>query len=150
MRTHRQAVRTGDWSGTIRGLAPIATAVVDGFAGGQHGSAVSIAVAGGLRSIEGFGLAWTCHTDAMASPGKVELGYALSSEEHPPLALVAHARRAEESGFTFALVSDHFHPWIDAQGESPFVWSVLGGIAMQTERLRIGTGVTCPVGVSVS
>jgi coenzyme F420-dependent glucose-6-phosphate dehydrogenase len=81
----------------------------------------------------------------MASSEKVELGYALSSEEHAPLDLVAHARRAEETGFTFALVSDHFHPWIDAQGQSPFVWSVLGGIATQTERLRIGTGVTCPM-----
>ena len=81
----------------------------------------------------------------MASSGKVELGYALSSEEHAPLELVAQARRAEECGFTFALVSDHFHPWIDAQGQSPFVWSVLGGIAVQTERLRIGTGVTCPM-----
>ena len=81
----------------------------------------------------------------MAASEKVELGYALSSEEHAPLDLVGHARRAEECGFTFALVSDHFHPWIDAQGQSPFVWSVLGGIAMQTERLRIGTGVTCPM-----
>ena len=81
----------------------------------------------------------------MASSAKVELGYALSSEEHAPLDLVAHARRAEECGFTYALVSDHFHPWIDAQGQSPFVWSVLGGIAVQTERLRIGTGVTCPM-----
>jgi coenzyme F420-dependent glucose-6-phosphate dehydrogenase len=74
----------------------------------------------------------------------MELGYALSSEEHAPLTLVENARRAEEAGFTFALVSDHFHPWIDRQGHSPFVWSVLGGIAMETEHLRIGTGVTCP------
>jgi G6PDH family F420-dependent oxidoreductase len=81
----------------------------------------------------------------MASSANVELGYALSSEEHAPLDLVANARRAEECGFTFALVSDHFHPWIDAQGQSPFVWSVLGGIALQTERLRVGTGVTCPM-----
>ena len=79
----------------------------------------------------------------MAATG-VELGYALSSEEHGPLALVEHASRAEECGFTYALVSDHFHPWIDAQGQSPFVWSVLGGIATRTERLRVGTGVTCP------
>ena len=79
----------------------------------------------------------------MAATG-VELGYALSSEEHGPLALVEHARRAEEVGFTYALVSDHFHPWVDAQGQSPFVWSVLGGIAARTERLRVGTGVTCP------
>ena len=73
-----------------------------------------------------------------------ELGYALSSEEHAPLDLVRHARAAEEAGFTFALVSDHYHPWIDAQGESPFVWSVIGGIAEATERLTLGTGVTCP------
>jgi G6PDH family F420-dependent oxidoreductase len=73
-----------------------------------------------------------------------EFGYALSSEEHAPDALVANARKAEEAGFTFALISDHFHPWIDRQGESPFVWSVLGAIAQATERLVVGTGVTCP------
>jgi G6PDH family F420-dependent oxidoreductase len=74
----------------------------------------------------------------------VQLGYAISSEEHLPLELVEQAARAEEAGFTFALVSDHFHPWIDRQGSSPFVWGVLGGIAARTERLRVGTGVTCP------
>ncbi|HEX2302266.1 MAG TPA: TIGR03557 family F420-dependent LLM class oxidoreductase [Gaiella sp.] len=74
----------------------------------------------------------------------MELGYALSSEEHAPLDLVRNAARAEEAGFAFALVSDHFHPWIDRQGQSPFVWSVLGGIALATEGLVVGTGVTCP------
>jgi coenzyme F420-dependent glucose-6-phosphate dehydrogenase len=73
-----------------------------------------------------------------------EIGYALSSEEHPPSDLVALATRAEETGFTFALISDHFHPWTDSQGESPFVWAVIGGIAQATENLRLGTGVTCP------
>ena len=72
----------------------------------------------------------------------IELGYALSSEEHTPNDLVRHARTAEEAGFTFALISDHYHPWVDAQGESPFVWSVIGGIAQATERIRLGTGVT--------
>ena len=48
------------------------------------------------------------------------------------------------SGFEFALISDHFHPWVDRQGNSPFVWSVLGAIADATEGLEIGTGVTCP------
>ena len=75
----------------------------------------------------------------------MELGYSLSAEEHPPLDLVANAKRAEEAGFSFALVSDHYHPWIDRQGESPFVWSVLGGLALGTQRLEIGTGVTCPL-----
>jgi G6PDH family F420-dependent oxidoreductase len=74
----------------------------------------------------------------------VELGYALSSEEHTPGDLVRHAAAAEEAGFSFALISDHFHPWTDRQGQSPFVWSVLGAIAEATDRLRIGTGVTCP------
>ena len=73
-----------------------------------------------------------------------ELGYALSSEEHPPAELVRLARAAEDAGFSFALISDHFHPWTDRQGESAFVWSVVGAIAQSTERLRLGTGVTCP------
>jgi coenzyme F420-dependent glucose-6-phosphate dehydrogenase len=73
-----------------------------------------------------------------------EFGLALSSEEHPPGDLVELARRAEETGFEFAMISDHFHPWADAQGQSPFVWSVIGGIAQATDRIRLGTGVTCP------
>ena len=73
-----------------------------------------------------------------------ELGYSLSSEEHAPTDLVRFAKAAEDAGFTYALISDHFHPWVDAQGNSPFVWSVIGGIAQATERIRLGTGVTCP------
>src|SRR5947207_10966005 len=46
---------------------------------------------------------------------------------------------------TFGLISDHFHPWIDKQGQSPFVWSVIGAISQATSRLRLGTGVTCPL-----
>lgn len=75
----------------------------------------------------------------------MELGYSLSSEEHRPDALVAQAKRAEEAGFSFALISDHFHPWMDRQGQSAFVWTVIGAIAASTERLRLGTGVTCPL-----
>src|SRR2546427_1613441 len=74
----------------------------------------------------------------------MELGYKLSSEEFGPRDLVRQARQAEEAGFTFALISDHFHPWVDKQGHSPFVWGVLGGVAQVTDRLRVGTGVTCP------
>ncbi|HYP28413.1 MAG TPA: TIGR03557 family F420-dependent LLM class oxidoreductase [Blastocatellia bacterium] len=74
----------------------------------------------------------------------IEIGYALSSEEHAPNDLVRYARMAEETGFTFALISDHYHPWVDRQGHSPFVWSVIGAISHATEKLRLGTGVTCP------
>lgn len=79
------------------------------------------------------------------SSGGIELGYALSSEEHLPNDLVRFAQRAEQVGFTFALISDHYHPWTDQQGQSPFVWSVLGAIAYATDKLRVGTGVTCPL-----
>lgn len=63
------------------------------------------------------------------------LGYKLSSEEQGPRELVPLAAMAEEHGFSFALLSDHFHPWTDRQGQSPFVWSVIGGIAQATWRL---------------
>jgi G6PDH family F420-dependent oxidoreductase len=73
-----------------------------------------------------------------------DFGLALSSEEHGPNELVGFARQAEDAGLEFAMISDHFHPWTDAQGQSPFVWAVIGGIAQATERIRLGTGVTCP------
>ena len=72
------------------------------------------------------------------------IGYALSSEEHAPEALVDNAAAAEQAGFEFALISDHFHPWIERHPHSPFVWTVLGAIAGATDALEIGTGVTCP------
>ena len=75
----------------------------------------------------------------------IKLGYALSSEEHEPGKLVAHAQMAENAGFKFLIITDHFHPWVNQQGQSPFVWSVLGGIAQVTRRVSVGTAVTCPI-----
>ena len=72
------------------------------------------------------------------------IGFTLSAEEHAGSHLVELGQRAEAAGFDFVMVSDHFHPWTDTQGHSPFVWSVVGGLAQSTERVRIGTGVTCP------
>jgi G6PDH family F420-dependent oxidoreductase len=74
----------------------------------------------------------------------VHYGLTLSSEEHPPSKLVEMAVAAEEAGFDFVSISDHFHPWIGDQGHSPFVWSVLGAISQATHRLKVGVGVTCP------
>src|SRR5829696_7506761 len=76
--------------------------------------------------------------------GLSQIGYMLSSEEHPASDLITFAARAEAVGFDYAVISDHYHPWTNTQGQSPFVWSVLGGIAQRTERIRIGTAVTCP------
>jgi coenzyme F420-dependent glucose-6-phosphate dehydrogenase len=73
-----------------------------------------------------------------------EIGYTLSSEEHGPGDLLLYGRIAEEVGFDFLTVSDHFHPWTSRQGQSPFVWSVLGGLSVKTERVQILTTVTCP------
>ena len=75
----------------------------------------------------------------------MEIGYTLSSEEHGPADLVRYAALAEEVGFDFLSVSDHFHPWIDRQGHSPFVWTVIGGVAQATERIPLMTGVTAPI-----
>jgi coenzyme F420-dependent glucose-6-phosphate dehydrogenase len=75
----------------------------------------------------------------------MKIGYALSSEEHDAPTLVRWAQRAEDSGFEFAMISDHFHPWTHKQGHSPFVWSVIGAIADATDHLCLGTGVTCPL-----
>ena len=72
-------------------------------------------------------------------------GYKLMTEEHGPKALVENAVRAEQAGFDFVSISDHFHPWLEAQGHSPFAWSVLGAIAHATSRIGITTGLTCPI-----
>ena len=72
-----------------------------------------------------------------------EIGAFLSSEEHGPSALIAQAKLAEEAGMRSIFISDHFHPWLDEQGESPFVWSVIGAISASTGH-RVTTGVTCP------
>lgn len=72
-------------------------------------------------------------------------GLTLSSEEHPPDRLVEIAAAAETAGFDFVSISDHFHPWISAQGHSPFVWSVLGAISQATREIDVAVGVTCPI-----
>ena len=85
----------------------------------------------------------TCSTSGERSEWVMELGYFLSSEEHGPLELVHQAQLAERVGIGSVWISDHFHPWLDEQGESPFVWSVIGAIAATTQ-LRVTTAVTCP------
>ena len=71
-------------------------------------------------------------------------GLFLSSEERTAPELVELAARGEAAGFPCAWISDHYHPWTDAQGQSPFMWTVLGGIAHATRELRVTTAVTCP------
>jgi G6PDH family F420-dependent oxidoreductase len=72
-------------------------------------------------------------------------GYTLSSEEHAPADLVDNSVEAETRGFDFLSISDHYHPWVNAQGHSPFVWTLLGAIAARTTDVEVGVGVTCPI-----
>jgi G6PDH family F420-dependent oxidoreductase len=74
----------------------------------------------------------------------MEYGYKLSAEGFGPQELVRQAVLAEASGFDFVEISDHYHPWLDSQGHSPFAWTVLGAIAASTDAIGLATGVTCP------
>jgi G6PDH family F420-dependent oxidoreductase len=73
-----------------------------------------------------------------------QYGYTLMCEQAQPKPLVRYASLAEQAGFEFAVISDHFHPWLDSEGSSPFAWSLLGAIAERTERIGLMTMVTCP------
>jgi G6PDH family F420-dependent oxidoreductase len=73
----------------------------------------------------------------------MKIGYFLSSEEYTPAELVEQAKGAERAGFSALWISDHYHPWVDAQGQSAFVWSTIGALS-QVCSLPITTAVTCP------
>jgi G6PDH family F420-dependent oxidoreductase len=74
----------------------------------------------------------------------MRIGYTMMCEQAGPRQLVRDAVRAEEAGFDFAVISDHYNPWLDAQGHSPYAWSVLGAAAQATDRLPLMTYVTNP------
>src|ERR1700756_1014035 len=65
-------------------------------------------------------------------------------EQSPPDQLVRDVCRAEEAGFDFSVISDHYQPWLDSQGHSPYAWAVLGAAAHATERIGLMSYVTCP------
>ena len=73
----------------------------------------------------------------------MRIGYFLSTEEYTPAELVEQAVAAERAGFSGLWISDHFHPWNGEQGQSPFVWSVIGAISQACD-LPVTTAVTCP------
>ena len=74
----------------------------------------------------------------------MQIGYKLATEGFGPTELIRQAVAAEQAGFDFVEMSDHFHPWVEAQGHSAFTWNLLSAIAMKTERIGLATGVTCP------
>jgi G6PDH family F420-dependent oxidoreductase len=74
----------------------------------------------------------------------MRIGFKLMAEAYGPKELIRQAVKAEQAGFDFVEISDHYHPWLDIQGHSPFAWNVLSAIAMNTDTLGLATGVTCP------
>jgi G6PDH family F420-dependent oxidoreductase len=74
----------------------------------------------------------------------MQIGYKLAAEAFGPAELIRQAALAEQAGFDFVEMSDHYHPWLEEQGHSAFTWSVLPVIAAKTERIGLATGVTCP------
>ncbi|MDT7709924.1 MAG: hypothetical protein QOG20_5531, partial [Pseudonocardiales bacterium] len=74
----------------------------------------------------------------------VAFGYTLMTEQRGPRGLVGDAVAAENAGFDFEVISDHYSPWLSAQGHAPYAWSVLGAVAHATSRVGLMTYVTCP------
>jgi G6PDH family F420-dependent oxidoreductase len=74
----------------------------------------------------------------------VTFGYTLMTEQTGPRELVRDAERAERAGFDFEVISDHYFPWLDAQGHAPYAWSVLGAVTQVTHDVELMTYVTCP------
>jgi G6PDH family F420-dependent oxidoreductase len=74
----------------------------------------------------------------------LQIGYTMMCEQAGPRQLVDDVVAAEAAGFDFAVVSDHYFPWLDAQGHAPYAWSVLGAAAWATQRIPLMTYVTCP------
>ena len=73
------------------------------------------------------------------------IGYTMMCEQTGPKELVRDVQLAEQAGFEFAVISDHYFPWVDAMGHSPYAWSVLGAAAQATSRIELMTYVTCPI-----
>jgi G6PDH family F420-dependent oxidoreductase len=74
----------------------------------------------------------------------MQLGYTMLCEQTPPKQLVSDLARAEEIGFDFSVISDHYFPWLEEQGHSPYAWSVLGAAAQASSQIGLMTFVTCP------
>ena len=71
-------------------------------------------------------------------------GYTLMTEQSGPRELVRYAVAAEELGFDFEVMSDHYSPWLTEQGHAPYAWTMLGAVAQATSRVGLMTYVTCP------
>ena len=75
----------------------------------------------------------------------MKYGYTLYCEGNSPRSLIEQATKAEDAGFDFLVISDHYHPWLNEQSHAGFAWSILGAVAQATSRIELATMVTCPI-----
>ncbi|MEM7271608.1 MAG: TIGR03557 family F420-dependent LLM class oxidoreductase [Actinomycetota bacterium] len=75
----------------------------------------------------------------------MKFGWLASHESNQPEVLVDQAVLAEDVGFDAVFGSDHFHPWVDQESASGFVWSWLGAVAARTSSVELATAVTTPI-----
>jgi G6PDH family F420-dependent oxidoreductase len=78
-------------------------------------------------------------------PTVTQFGYTMMCEQSRPDQLVRDIRQAEDAGFDFSVISDHYAPWLEEQGHAGYAWSILGAAAQATERIPLMTYVTCPI-----
>jgi G6PDH family F420-dependent oxidoreductase len=67
------------------------------------------------------------------------------TEQSGPRDLVRDAAHAEQAGFEFEVISDHYLPWLDSMGHAPNAWATLGAVAQVTSQVELMTYVTCPI-----
>ena len=78
-------------------------------------------------------------------PLPMKYGYTLYCEGNAPRSLIEQATKAEDAGFDFLVISDHYHPWLNEQHHAGFAWSILGAVAQATSHIELATMVTCPI-----
>jgi G6PDH family F420-dependent oxidoreductase len=81
----------------------------------------------------------------MSTSSTPRFGYTLMTEQSGPRELVQYAARAEQAGFDFEVMSDHYFPWLDEQGHAAYAWSILGAVSQVTDTVELMTYVTCPL-----
>jgi alkanesulfonate monooxygenase SsuD/methylene tetrahydromethanopterin reductase-like flavin-dependent oxidoreductase (luciferase family) len=63
------------------------------------------------------------------------IGYTMMCGQAGPKQLVRDVALAEEAGLDFVVISEHYFPWLEAQGHSPYAWSVPGAAVQATRHI---------------
>ncbi|HEY7353593.1 MAG TPA: TIGR03557 family F420-dependent LLM class oxidoreductase [Terriglobales bacterium] len=72
------------------------------------------------------------------------VGFQLAYEQFPVTELVQLGVMLEQAGFDVMTHSDHLQPWQSNEGHSGQAWLTMAAIGTKTQRIMMGTTVTCP------